>query len=88
MIVTAFMLAVLMFIGCWLIYTKFPKWLRRFMIKADLLTDFGAMILATIIMGTTATGLLASGMLGIFISVALKVAKEGWLPKSAKALAN
>jgi hypothetical protein len=76
MIENAVVLAALSFVGGLLIWNKLPRFLKRWLKRLDLVTDVGLFILAYIVLGGTATALLASAMLGVMVSGALFIGKH------------
>ena len=73
---TAFALALLTTTGCYIVYKKLPRKVRRFLEKHSLMTDIGTLIAVYMILGGTLTALMAGAMCGIFVSVLLHVANN------------
>jgi len=78
---TAFALALLTTTGCYIVYKKLPRKIRRFLEKYSLLTDVCTLLAVYLLLGGTLTALMAGAMCGIFVSVLLHVAnnKEDFL---------
>jgi hypothetical protein len=76
MILDALVLATLSTIGFYMIYTKLPRSVRRFLERHSLLSDLVALILTYILFGGTLTALIAGAMVGIFTSCLLFVAQH------------
>ena len=73
---TAFALALLTTSGCYIVYTKLPRKVRRFLQKYSLLTDVATLMAVYMVLGGTLTALMAGAMCGIFVSVLLHVANN------------
>ena len=76
MFVTGLLLASLTTAGFLFIYFKLPRWLRKFMEKHALLTDFLACLLTYMLLGGTLTALFAAAIMGILVSILLAFAKN------------
>lgn len=76
MLVNAFVLAVVTYLGMILIYFKIPRVAKKTILKGELFTDIGAAFITYAFLGGTATALVAAGIVGIMISVTLSWAKS------------
>jgi len=74
MIFNAFTLAIVTFIGMVLLYMKLPRWTKKLLLKGDILTDALAAGITYMFLGGTATALIAAGLVGIAVSIALSFA--------------
>lgn len=74
MIFNAFALAIVTFIGMALLYRKLPGWIKKMLLKGDILTDALAAGVTYMFLGGTATALIAAGLVGIAVSVSLTFA--------------
>ena len=74
-------MAVLTTAGCCVIYSKFPRKVRRFIEKYSLITDIFTLIAVYTLLGGTLTALLAGAICGLFVSILLHIAnnKEDFL---------
>ena len=73
MLFNAAVLASITFAGGCLTWHKLPRRIRRWFQKQDLITDVIMLLLAYLILGGTLTALLAAGMVGVMVSVALYI---------------
>jgi len=76
MIFNAFALATVTFIGMVLLYRKLPGWMKKMLLKGDILTDALAAGVTYMFLGGTATALIAAGLVGIVVSMTLSYAKH------------
>lgn len=78
---TAFALALLTTTGFYLVYSKLPRKVRKFIETHSLLTDIATLIAVYMLLGGTLTALMAGAMCGIFVSMFLHVVnnKEDFL---------
>jgi len=76
MIFNAIVLAVVTFIGMMLIYIKLPNFVKKIMLKGDILTDLGCAALTYTFLGGTATAIIAAGLVGIMVSMSLAYVKS------------
>ena len=76
MIFNAIVLAVVTFVGMMLIYIKLPNFIKRVLLKGDILTDIGCCALVYTFLGGTATAIIAAGLVGIMVSMALAYIKS------------
>ena len=85
MLINSILLAVTTAIGFFIIFTKFPKWLKKFILKHSLLTDFIACMLTYVLLGGTLIALFAAAWMGILVSIILAIANN---PVTYEALNN
>ena len=76
MLFNATVLAVISLVGFYIIYLKLPVWVRKLMIKVELLVDATACILTYMLFSGAVTGLIAGGLVGIGTSLILKVERK------------
>ena len=76
LIENAVVLASVTFIGGYMVWQKLPRRVRKWLQKQSLLTDLGLLYLGYLVLGGTATALLASAILGLMVSMALYVANH------------
>ena len=76
MLINAGVLALVTFVGGCMIYSKLPRRIRKWLLKQDLLTDLAMLLLAYLVLGGTATALLAAAMVGLMVSACLYVANR------------
>jgi multisubunit Na+/H+ antiporter MnhB subunit len=76
MLFNAGVLAIATTTGFYLIYSKLPRRLRRFLEKHSLLTDLIACILTYMFLGGTLVALLAAALVGIMISMLLHISNN------------
>src|SRR5687768_16765374 len=83
LIENALVLAVVTFIGGWMVWGKLPRRVRKWLERQSLTTDVVLLFLDYLVLGGTATALLASAFVGLMVSVALYIANHpeefGWL---------
>jgi hypothetical protein len=70
------MLAVMTTVGFYLIYSKLPRRVRKFLEKHSLMSDLIACILTYTLLGGTLTALFASALVGIMTSLLLLIAQH------------
>lgn len=78
MLVNALVMASVTYIGFMLIYIKLPRWMRKLIYYFPLIPDLSAAVLTYVIMGGTATALIAAALVGIMFSVTLKFNPDGF----------
>jgi len=88
MITTSFLLGSLSVLGFYLIYRKLPNWTKEWMNKHSLFTDATACFLTYLLFGTTVTGLFASAISGILVSIMLAARKNPLVMDYVKRLAE
>jgi hypothetical protein len=76
MLFNATALAIATVVGFSLIYAKLPRRVRKFMEKHSLITDLIACILTYSFLGGTLVALMASALVGIIVSLLLKIQNE------------
>lgn len=76
MIFNAIVLAIVTYIGMVLIFIKLPNFMRKLMLKGDLITDIGCCALTYTFLGGTATAIIAAGLVGIMVSMSLAYVKS------------
>lgn len=76
MIFNAIVLAIVTFVGMMLIYMKLPNFIKKIMLKGDILTDIGCAALTYTFLGGTATAIIAAGLVGIMTSMSLAYVKS------------
>jgi hypothetical protein len=76
MLMNAFTLATVTFIGAVILYSKLPRKVRRFIARFHLIFDLATLIGIYILFGQTATALIAGAIVGILTSIGLHVAKN------------
>lgn len=76
MIFNAIVLAIVTFVGMVLIYVKLPRFVKKIMLKGDILTDIGCAALTYTFLGGTATAIIAAGLVGIMVSMSLAYVKS------------
>jgi len=84
MITNAICLAIITFTGVVLIYVRLPRWLQGLIYKFNIIADISAFILAYIVLGGTATALIAAGLLGVAISSSFYCMKEYGTPPTIR----
>ena len=76
MIGNAFALATVTTGGFIIIYQKLPRRVRKFMEKHQLMTDLAACIAVYAFLGGTLTALMAGAIVGVYVSILLKIAEN------------
>lgn len=76
MLSTAASLAVLTVAGCYVVYNKMPRRVRRFIEKHSLMTDILCLFGVYHLLGGTITALLAAGMVSLVVSGLLHIANH------------
>ena len=85
MVYNAIVLAIVTFLGMALIYYKLPAFVRRIILKGDLITDVGVAGVTYLFLGGTATALIAAGIVGILVSMSLSYSKNMYIANLEKA---
>ena len=73
MITTSLALALLTGTGFYLLYSKLPRRIRKFMQRHVLLTDTVACLLTYVLFGGTLIALFAAAWLGVIVSILLAI---------------
>ena len=76
MLSNAFALALVTTGGCYAIYSKLPRKVRRFIQKYGLLADMTALVGTYMLLGGTLTALMAGALVGLFTSALLHIANN------------
>lgn len=84
MVYNAIVLAIVTFLGMALIYYKLPAFVRRIILKGDLITDVGVAGVTYLFLGGTATALIAAGIVGILVSMSLSYSKNMYIANLEK----
>ena len=75
MIFNAIVLSVVTFIGMALLFYKLPVSVRKTILKFDLFADIACAVVVYLFLGGTATAIIAAGLVGIYVSVALSMSR-------------
>ena len=76
MLGSAVALAILTTVGCFIIYYKLPRRIRKLIEKHSLLSDLLALVGIYLLLGGTLTALIAASIAGLIISIMLHIANN------------
>lgn len=76
MLSNALALAIATTAGAYMIYSKLPRKVRRFVQKYALMTDLTTLVAVYLLLGGTLTALMAGALCGLFVSMLLHIANN------------